>query len=180
MTSQKTALITGAAGDIGSNVARRLNALGYKLILVDIEEDRLLRISEELKDAISIAIDLTDRNQLASFLTQIENDFGHINLAFINAGIIYVGDILELPEDKVDLQLELNLRSPIHLIKACAQNMMMHGAGHIISTVSMAGIVSLKGSATYSASKFGLRGFLTAIQAELKPHGVNVSGIYPS
>lgn len=180
MATQKTALITGAAGDIGKHVARRLAELGYKLILVDIDEKRLLKVSNEHRNSYSLRCDLTDREQLSSLLAKITNDFGHIDLAFINAGVICVGDILDLPEEKVDLQLELNLCSPIHLIKACAENMVSNGSGHIISTVSMGGIISLKGSATYSASKFGLRGFLTGIQAELKPLGVDVSGIYPS
>ncbi len=58
--------------------------------------------------------------------------------------------------------------------------MVAHGGGHIIATVSMGGIVSLKGSAVYSGSKFGLRGFMAGIRDELKPYKVNISGIYPT
>ena len=54
------------------------------------------------------------------------------------------------------------------------------GKGHLISTVSMGGITPMKGTATYSATKFALRGFLSALYSELKASGVAVSGIYPS
>lgn len=180
MMNRKTALITGAAGDIGSEVARRLDDMGYKLILIDIDQEQLDKLSQRLRNSTAMPVDLTDRNALSLLQTQIADEYGHIDLAFINAGVVCVGDMLELDESDIDLQLELNLRSAIHLIKACASNMAAHGSGHVVSTVSMGGIVALKGSATYSASKFGLRGFLSAIRDELKVKGVKVSGIYPS
>ena len=180
MTRIKTALITGAAGDIGANVAERLHSLGYKLILVDINESRLNDLSNQLSESVSLAIDLTDQSQFKQLIARIKTEFGHIDLAFINAGAICVGNIIDLDDKKIDLQLDVNLRSAIHLIKACATNMAQYSSGHIISTVSMGGIVSLKGSATYSATKFGLRGFLTGIRDELSPLGVKVTGIYPS
>jgi short-subunit dehydrogenase len=58
--------------------------------------------------------------------------------------------------------------------------MLQRGSGHIVNTVSMGGITPLKGGAAYVASKFGLRGFLSALYSELKPLGIKVSGIYPS
>lgn len=177
---KKTALITGAAGDIGSDVARKLNALGYELILLDVNQDALQKIAAECQNATIVAFDLTDRLALKNFTNELEDNHKKIDVAFINAGIVKVGDMLELDEEAIDLQLEINLRSAIHLIRACAKNMAKHKSGHIISTISMGGIVSLKGSATYSASKFGLRGFMTAIREELKPLGISVSGIFPS
>ena len=180
MAKAKTALITGAAGDIGSEVARRLNDLGYRLILLDINDAALCQLKDQCHDAITVTLNLADRKELAAWIAELTESYGHIDLAFINAGVVHVGNVLDLEEAQIDLQLEINLRSAIHLIKACADNMALHGAGQIISTVSMGGIISLKGSATYSATKFGLRGFMTAIRDELKPLGIDVSGIYPS
>jgi len=180
MAKMKTALITGAAGGIGANVARRLNDLGYRLILLDINETALYQLKDQCHDASTVTLNLADRKELAAWIAELTKTYEHIDLAFINAGVVHVGNVLDLEESQIDLQLEINLRSAIHLIKACAKNMVHHGSGHIISTVSMGGIISLKGSATYSASKFGLRGFMTGIRDELKPLGVDVSGIYPS
>lgn len=180
MQSEKTALITGAAGDIGENVARRLYRQGYRLILIDIAKDKLTTLAEDLPGSVPRTIDLNCRTSMAQLKERVIVEFGHIDLAFVNAGAVCVGNVIDLTEEQIDLQLEINLRSAIHLIQACAQNMVRDGSGHIIATVSMGGIVSLKGSATYSASKFGLRGFLTGIRDELKPYGVDVSGIFPS
>lgn len=178
--TKKTALITGAAGDIGSEVARRLNKQGYRLLLVDIDKQALETLAAECSDAETIELNLTNRDDLAKFIESINKDYRHINVAFINAGVIKVGNILDVDAEKIDMQLELNLRSAIQLIRGCAQNMAQYGSGHIISTISMGGIISLKGSATYSASKFGLRGFMIGIRDELKPLGIDVSGILPS
>lgn len=180
MSKPKTALITGAAGDIGANVARRLNDLGYRLVLLDINDAALCQLKGECHNAEIVVLNLADRKELAAWIATLTESYGQIDLAFINAGVIHVGNVLNVEEAQIDLQLEINLRSALHLIKACAKNMAQHGSGHIISTVSMGGIISLKGSATYSATKFGLRGFLMAIRDELKPLGIDVSGIYPS
>jgi len=180
MKNVKTALITGAAGDIGAEVASQLDILGYRLLLIDIDLDRLEKLAEHFKDATCLKVDLTNRDELSKLNHMIAKEHEHIDVAFINAGMIIVGEVTELTEQQIDLQLELNLRSAMHLIKACGENMKTHGSGHIISTVSMGGIIALKGSATYSATKFGLRGFMTGIRDELKPHNVDVSGIFPS
>jgi len=180
MVSRKKALITGAAGDIGSCVSELLQAEGYELILVDVDEDRLIQVCVSLPGSTAVTLDQNNREDVNQLIDRIENEFGHIDVAFINAGIVGVGNVIDMAPKLIDLQLEVNLTSAIHLIRSCAKNMVKHESGHIISTISMGGIVSLKGSATYSASKFGLRGFMTALRDELKPQGVNVTGIFPS
>lgn len=180
MINTKTALVTGAAGDIGAEVASQLDILGYRLLLIDIDLERLEKLAESFKDASCMKVDLTNREELSKLNHMISQEHDHIDVAFINAGMIVVGEVTALTEQQIDLQLELNLRSAMHLIKACAENMKAHNSGHIISTVSMGGIIALKGSATYSATKFGLRGFMTGIRDELKPYNVEVSGIFPS
>lgn len=77
-------------------------------------------------------------------------------------------------------RIEVNLVSTAVLVQALARRMRAAGSGHLIATVSMGGIVSLKGSAPYSASKFGLRGLLWGLRDELQPHGVHVCGICPA
>jgi len=176
----KTALITGAAGGIGSVVSRRLATQGYRLLLIDNNEDKVRDLAEELPNAEAMIVDLGDRKQLKSLMELVRNSEDRLDVAFINAAIIGPGDVIYVDEDDIDKELEVNLRSSMQLIKACAERMVRSRTGHIVATVSMGGILSINGSATYSATKAGLRAFLASLHIELLPHGVAVSGVYPS
>lgn len=177
-SSARTALITGSCGGIGATIARDLAQKGYHLILVDINEKDNDALALELPSAEAITLDLTNRKALDTFCDMIPNYDPEI--AFINAGMIHPGDVTEISDKMIDLQLEINLRSAIILNKACGIHMKSKGGGNIVNTVSAGACFALKANAAYSAAKFGLRGFLMAFHAELKPFGVKVSGIYPS
>jgi short-subunit dehydrogenase len=180
MSRKKTALVTGAAGDIGFEVASRLRQQGYDLILADVNQDGLERVAASLPGSRLVTVDLTDRKTMSAWTAEIRSGDTHLDVAFINAGVIVPGDVLALSEEQIDLQLEVNLRSALILIKACAHNMSANGSGHIVSTVSIGGILALKGSATYAATKFGLRGFMNGLRDELDTAKVFVSGLYPA
>jgi short-subunit dehydrogenase len=174
----KKALITGSAAGIGEQVAKDLNAQGYELLLVDKDQVANDALAASFSNAKSITLDLTNRDALQAFCKDIETQA--LDLAFINAGVALPGDVVDISETAIDLHLDVNLRSAILLNRACAKSMLKQGQGHIISTVSMGGITPMKGSAVYSATKFAMRGFLSALYSELKPKGIAVSGIYPS
>ncbi|MEM8497608.1 MAG: SDR family oxidoreductase [Pseudomonadota bacterium] len=174
----KAALVTGSATGIGERVAIDLNDQGYQLMLVDKDEARNQLLANSFDNAQAITLDLTDRQALHTFCETIETQA--LELAFINAGVALPGDVVDISEEVIDLHLDVNLRSTILLARSCAKNMSKAGRGHIIATVSMGGITPMKGTAVYSATKFAMRGFLSALHSEVKSAGVSVSGIYPS
>lgn len=175
----KTALITGACGGIGSSVARRLSKAGYALVLVDMNGSLLNALANELDtDCTVYRLDVTQRESLSVFCDYLASL--QLDAAFINAGIVQPGNVIDLSFEDIDRQIDINLRSAMYLIHTLSRHFVAQKRGHIIATVSMGGLLALKGSAAYSASKFGLRGFLMALDSELKPHGVYVSGLYPS
>lgn len=179
MSNKKVALITGAVGGIGKETTKLLHQEGYDLWLLDINEEGLKAMQQNYPDARISVCDLNKDKEVANLFQEVAaND--DLFLAFINAGVITSGDVIDLPLEKIDLQLQVNLRSAIHLNHACGKKLKERREGHIINTVSMGGILGLRGSATYSATKFGLRGFLMGFHSEMKPYGVHVSGIYPS
>ena len=173
-SSRPVALVTGACGGIGSEIARRLHRLGYQLLLIDLNGDALAQLSSELGEAQFVVANLSSKSDLAALRTQIEDPAFHVDVAFVNAGVIFPGDLVEMTPQQIDLQMDVNLNSAIHLIQSCARIMKSRKTGHIIATVSVGGVLALKGSAVYSASKFGLRGLLAGLR------DVRVSGIYPS
>ena len=180
LTGRK-ALITGAAGGIGQAVARLLDRHGMKLILVDRDEEAMRNtVSAFLTPPEIIACDLGDREDVERLCAHITQAHPDLHTLVNNAGIALPGPVNALDMDAIDAHLEINLRAPIRLIRAIAPLMEARGEGALVSTVSLGGVIALKDSAPYSASKFGLRGFLCGLHQELYPKGVKVSGIYPA
>jgi len=177
---KKLALISGAAGGIGQAIARKLHAQGYQLLLVDREEQALLTMQQGFANSLIEVCDLANAQSLEALCRKVEALTQPLEIAIINAGIIIPGDTVTLSRRQLDQHLDVNLRSAMHLNHACAGKMQTQGHGHLINTVSMSAFIALKGSAAYTATKFGLRGFLLPLAAELAPHGVSVSAVYPS
>lgn len=177
---QKTALITGSTGGIGSAAIRQLADRGYRLILLDLEEAGLQRMKDQYPDAETHALDLANSEAVAAFCDRIAADEWQIDMAFVNAGVLVIGDLAEITPEQLNLHFQVNLVAASQMIQALAVHMARRRQGHIMATVSMGGIVSLKGSTAYSASKFGLRGLLWGLRDELSSKGVHVTGIYPA
>ncbi len=176
------ALVTGAAGGIGTGVARMLRGRGFEVVVVDVDEAAVERaVAAQEGDAIGVACDARDGAAVRALAARIRGEWAdRLEVLVCNAGIIVPGDAAEAAPDDLDTQLDVMLRFPVHLLGAGADAMKARGRGHLLATVSMGGIVALPGSATYSAAKAGLRAFLWALHAELAGTGVRVSGIYPS
>ncbi len=173
------AMITGAASGIGKATAELLHAKGYSLWLIDINQAALEKMQQNLPNTEITVCNLADKSLLEIFSEKIMQK-DQIDIAFLNVGIVLPGDFIDYSFERSESQLNLNLYSTLYLNHVCGRRMKFQGNGHIINTVSMAGIIGLKGSAVYSAGKFGLRGFLMAFRNEMQPYGVAVSGIYLS
>lgn len=176
------ALVTGAAGGIGSGVSRMLRERGFEVVVVDIDEASVARAVATLDgDAIGVVCDARDGDAVRALADRIRGEWAaRLEVLVCNAGVIVPGEAADADPADLDAQLDVMLRSPVHLLSAGAAGMRANGRGHLLATVSMGGIVALPGSATYSAAKAGLRAFLWALHAELAGTGVKVSGIYPS
>lgn len=182
LSERRLALVTGAAGGIGREVACRLAARGYVVLAVERDEALAVTAAAAIAgDAVAVACDLTDRVAVAALSDRIEKEWAaELELVVLNAGVIVPGDVLDSSADVLRLQLDVMLGSVTELAAAAARALVPKGTGHILATVSTGGILALPGSAAYSAAKAGLRAFLAALSAELRGTGVAVSGIYPS
>lgn len=178
---RQTALITGAAGGLGRALAHDLAELGYHLILSDRDDAALQLMAADLPTACEIILaDLRNPSDLTRLCERIEDPHKSVDLLINNAGIVVPGAISDISAELMRAHIEVNLIAPMCLSQAAARSMSARGHGHIYSVVSLAGIFPLKDSASYTASKFGLRGFNASLSLELAEHGVKVGGIYPS
>jgi short-subunit dehydrogenase len=172
--SDRSVLLTGATGGIGHAIARRLHSAGASLILTGRRTDVLEPLAAEL-GARSIAVDLSEAEQVHRLIEEA----GDVDVLVANAALPASGDIRDYSEEQIDRALDVNLRAPIILAKALGERMAGRGKGHLVFISSLAGKSGQAGSALYSATKFGLRGFGQGLRADLRPEGVGVSVVFP-
>lgn len=174
-----TAIITGGAGGIALTLTKLLQARSYGLVLVDFDPARLETAAASLAGAVqTLRADLTDRADLER-VAELVRTTPDLELLVNAAGVIRPGTVAALPCGDLERHVAVNLLAPMRLAQAAAQAMVPRRRGCILSIVSAAALVALPGSAAYSASKFGLRGFQIALAQELAGSGVKVRGVFP-
>jgi uncharacterized protein len=173
--SGSNVLLTGASGGLGQAIARTLAAKGAKLTLTGRRGDRLESLAQELPGARAIAVDLGDPQELARLLDQS----GEMDILIANAALPGSGLLESFSGEQIDKALDVNLRAPIVMAHALAPQMAARKQGHLLFMSSLSGKAATAGSSIYNATKFGMRGFAGALRAELRPHGVGVSTVFP-
>jgi short-subunit dehydrogenase len=182
MSGHYTILLTGAAGGIGSTIARHFAAAGHKLLLTDINSEPLEKLATELRsgqDATveTLAADLTSedgRRQLVSKAREFNVD------VLINAaGYNRFGLLENISDTDVERIFSINIISPILLCKALLPWLRTQESAHIVNIGSTFGSLGYAGFASYSATKFSLRGFSEALRREIADTGVKVHYLAP-
>ncbi len=172
--SDSTVLLTGATGGIGQAIARAVRARGGRLVLSGRRSDVLEPLTAEL-GARAIAVDLSDAHEVA----RLAQEAGEVDILIANAALPASGLLASYAVEEIDRALDVNLRAPIVLAHALAPAMVARGRGHLLFMSSLAGKTATPGTSLYNASKFGLRGFASALRGELRDRGVGVSTIFP-
>ncbi len=169
-----TVLLTGATGGIGHAIARRLRADGAELVLTGRKAEVLAPLAAEL-GARGVVADLGDPGSLDALL----DEAGPIDILVANAALPGVGLLADMPVERIDANLDVNLRAPIMLTRALLPQMAERRSGHLVFIGSVSGIVASPGSTLYNATKFGLRGFTDALRQDLHGTGVSASIVEP-
>jgi short-subunit dehydrogenase len=172
--SGSTVLLTGATGGLGQAIARALWHKGAQLVLTGRRVDVLQPLAKEL-DARALAVDLND----AAELDRLVSEAGEVDILIANAALPASGMLDSFSMGEIDRALDVNLRVPIALTHAFAPQMCERKRGQLVFMSSLAGKAATPGSSLYNATKFGLRGFASAMRAELRESGVGVSTIFP-
>ncbi|WP_291425517.1 SDR family oxidoreductase [Deinococcus sp.] len=165
-------LMTGAAGGIGSEIARQL-APAHDLILTGRGGAALDTLCAEL-GARALVLDLL---QPQTFAQAVEG-LGRVTNLIHNAGMIELGPVAEQPHAVWTRTLALNTVAPAELTRVLLPRLRQE-RGNVIFVNSGAGLTANPGWASYAASKFALRALADSLRAEEAPHGVRVSSVYP-
>jgi uncharacterized protein len=170
------ALVTGATGGLGAEIARTLHAGGATVILSGRQVDVLERLRGELAERVEVvAADLSDRGAIPVLVRQA----GRVDVLVANAGLSASGSLTSFEPGQIDRALDVNLRAPVQLARAFVPAMKERGFGHLVFVSSLSGKVASPGTSIYSATKFGMRGFALALREDLDGTGVGVTTVFP-
>jgi len=173
--SGSTILLTGATGGLGQAIARALHARGGDLILTGRRVEVLGPLAGELGGARTLAVDLSDPAEVDRLVAEA----GTVDILLANAALPGAGRLESFTMAEIDRALNVNLRAPIALAHALVPTMLKRDSGHLLFMSSLSGKSATPGTAIYNATKFGLRGFASALRADLHDSGVGVSAVFP-
>lgn len=175
----QVAVVTGATGGIGVEVARGLSAAGALVGLNARNASAVEALASEIPGSFALPFDITAEPASEAALKSVVEQHGRLDLLVCLAAARDRRPLAEIETKNYRLLLEVNLVAPFHLARAAAPYMISAGRGRIIMMTSLAGDFSMPGDAAYPSSKAGLAGLVRSLAVDLGTHGINVNGIAP-
>lgn len=180
------AVITGAAGGLGREIAMRLGTKGFDLTLTDVDGGAVATIAAEIVAAggraRGLAVDVRDQSACRRAARSAAEEAGFLSLWVNNAGVITTGPLWAQDDAQRALMFEVNALGAMHGTVAALEVMRPAGHGHVINIASLAGLVAVPGEGVYAATKHAVVGLSTSTLADLRAAGerhVHISCVCP-
>lgn len=176
----KRALITGASGGIGRDIAKALAKAGAKVALSGTRVGALNDVAAEIEGGAEVLpCNLSDLDQVDKLIPSAEAALGGLDILVNNAGMTRDNLFMRMKNEEWDEVLAVNLTAAFHLTRACLRSMMKQRFGRIIGISSVVGVVGNPGQGNYAASKAGLIGMSKALAYEVASRNITVNTIAP-
>ncbi|MFF0554963.1 SDR family NAD(P)-dependent oxidoreductase [Streptomyces sp. NPDC004266] len=182
----RTAVITGASSGIGAGLARHAAGLGMKLVLADIAAERLAGFAGELSatgaEVTAVVTDVADPASVEALADTAYTRFGAVDLLVNNAGIMAMGYSWEIPADRWDAVLRVNIGGYVNGVRAFVPRMLERGEkAWVVNVSSIGGMLPSPLMAPYSVTKFGTLALTESLHYEMLMKGapIQVSVVTP-
>lgn len=181
--TNRVVIVTGAVGMIGRGICKVLHQRGMKIVVADLDLAACARLAEELGagqgKALAVEASVTDRASLLRMVDVVTAHFGQIDALVNNAGVIELGALTELSEEKWDRVIDVNLKGSFLCTQAVAPVMMKQARGRIVNFASVAAKRPAPLQSAYAASKHGVIGLTQVWCQELAPYNITVNTVCP-
>jgi 2,3-dihydro-2,3-dihydroxybenzoate dehydrogenase len=181
--SGRVALVTGAAGGMGSVIAARLGACGVRVALVDRDVERLRLVVKELANDGVVAqdhpADVRSSAEVAAVVDAVENGLGPVDYLVNAAGVLRIGEARELSDEDWALTLDVNTTGVFYVTRAVVNRMAARGRGAVVTVASNAAGTPRIGMAAYAASKAATTILTKVVGLEVAPLGIRCNIVAP-
>ncbi|WP_019962062.1 3-oxoacyl-[acyl-carrier-protein] reductase [Woodsholea maritima] len=176
----KKALVTGATGGLGGEIAKALHAQGAHVALSGTREEKLQALADELGERAVIApCNLSDSASVDALPGLASEKLGGLDILVSNAGVTRDQLLMRMKDEDWETVIKVNLEAHYRLCKAAMRGMMKARWGRIIGITSIVGVTGNPGQTNYAASKAGMIGFSKALAQEVASRGVTVNCVAP-
>jgi NAD(P)-dependent dehydrogenase (short-subunit alcohol dehydrogenase family) len=171
--------ITGAGRGLGLDIARAALAAGHQVVATGRNTEKVAEALGASDNLLVVKLDVTSAEDADAAAKATLEWFGRIDVLVNNAASFYAGYFEELTPEHMQLQLSTSLIGPMNVTRAFLPAMRKQRSGKVISISSSAGIMGFEFNSAYSASKFGLDGWMEALSAEVAPFGIQTMTVNP-
>ena len=176
----KKALVTGATGGLGSEIARALHKAGASVALSGTREAVLNELASELGDRVAVCpANLSDADSVDALPKQASEALDGLDILISNAGVTRDQLLMRMKDEDWETVIKVNLEAHYRLSKAAMRGMMKQRFGRIIGITSVVGVMGNPGQANYAASKAGMIGMSKSLAQEVASRNITVNCVAP-